>query len=233
MSILTPLSKRGILKALGQDPSKSDVLTVSTNLSGGIGKYLPSKLTGTALAVGGAFSAVPEALKRQTKGQSWLYKHSSTTQGRAASWWAHVPIDGNGNYAVFGIGTWMAAALSAPYLGAILRGVIGTYVDWKAGTGVTKNGFALYSNMDYGPNGVDVSYSATAGEWIQFAATGHTLVLRTIFQVNGGTAVVSIDGDWIQRNEPPGFWHVDFIRRITRAEFVASGHLDQPSEAGG
>ena len=35
MSILTPpLSKRGILKALGQDPSKSDVLTVSTNLSG-------------------------------------------------------------------------------------------------------------------------------------------------------------------------------------------------------
>jgi len=40
-------------------------------------------------------------------------------------------------------------------------------------------------------------------------------------------------GDWIQRKEPPGFWHVDFIRRITRAELVASGHLDQPSEAGG
>ena len=37
MSILTPpLSKRGILKALGQDPSKSDVLTVSTNSAGGI-----------------------------------------------------------------------------------------------------------------------------------------------------------------------------------------------------
>ena len=36
MSILTPpLSKRGILKALGQDPSKSDVLTVSTNSNGG------------------------------------------------------------------------------------------------------------------------------------------------------------------------------------------------------
>ena len=35
MSILTlPLSKRGILKALGQDPSKSDVLTVSTNPDG-------------------------------------------------------------------------------------------------------------------------------------------------------------------------------------------------------
>ena len=35
MSILTPpLSKRGILKALGQDPSKSDVLTVSTNSYG-------------------------------------------------------------------------------------------------------------------------------------------------------------------------------------------------------
>ena len=29
-----PLSKRGILKALGQDPSKSDVLTVSTNSDG-------------------------------------------------------------------------------------------------------------------------------------------------------------------------------------------------------
>lgn len=35
MSLLTPpLSKRGILKALGQDPSKSDVLTVSTNPDG-------------------------------------------------------------------------------------------------------------------------------------------------------------------------------------------------------
>lgn len=39
-------------------------------------------------------------------------------------------------------------------------------------------------------------------------------------------------GDWIQRKEPPGFWHVDFIRSITRAELVESGHLDQPSEAG-
>ena len=39
MSILTPpLSKRGILKALGQDPSKSDVLTVSTNSDGGAHK---------------------------------------------------------------------------------------------------------------------------------------------------------------------------------------------------
>ena len=37
MSILTPpLSKRGILKALGQDPSKSDVLTVSTNSDGSV-----------------------------------------------------------------------------------------------------------------------------------------------------------------------------------------------------
>ena len=40
-------------------------------------------------------------------------------------------------------------------------------------------------------------------------------------------------GDWIQRKDPPDFWHVHFIRRITRAELVASGHLDQPSEAGG
>ena len=31
-----PLSKRGILKALGQDPSKSDVLTVSTNPDGSV-----------------------------------------------------------------------------------------------------------------------------------------------------------------------------------------------------
>ena len=40
-------------------------------------------------------------------------------------------------------------------------------------------------------------------------------------------------GDWIQRNEPPGFWHVEDIRRITRSELIASGHLVQPSEAGG
>ena len=43
MSILTPpLSKRGILKALGQDPSKSDVLTVSTNSDGGLGLSAPA-----------------------------------------------------------------------------------------------------------------------------------------------------------------------------------------------
>ena len=48
MSILTPpLSKRGILKALGQDPSKSDVLTVSTNSSGGVDLLDPRD--GTAL----------------------------------------------------------------------------------------------------------------------------------------------------------------------------------------
>lgn len=39
-------------------------------------------------------------------------------------------------------------------------------------------------------------------------------------------------GDWIQRKEPPGFWYVDFIRRITRAELIASGHLDQPPKNG-
>ena len=37
MGILdTPLSKKGILKALGQDPEKSNVLTVSTNPDGGL-----------------------------------------------------------------------------------------------------------------------------------------------------------------------------------------------------
>lgn len=40
-------------------------------------------------------------------------------------------------------------------------------------------------------------------------------------------------GDWIRRKEPPDFWRVHFIRRITRAELVASGRLDQPTEAGG
>ena len=55
MSILTPpLSKRGILKALGQDPSKSDVLTVSTNLSGGVvGIQPPAVLTYLAEQIGG------------------------------------------------------------------------------------------------------------------------------------------------------------------------------------
>ena len=39
MGILdTPLSKRGILKALGQDPEKSNVLTVATSPSGGVNK---------------------------------------------------------------------------------------------------------------------------------------------------------------------------------------------------
>lgn len=42
-----------------------------------------------------------------------------------------------------------------------------------------------------------------------------------------------IVGDWIQRKEPPGFWRVDFIRRITRPELDEFGHMDQLVEAGG
>ena len=42
-----PLSKRGILKALGQDPSKSDVLIVSTNLNSNI----PKSFIGNAVAL--------------------------------------------------------------------------------------------------------------------------------------------------------------------------------------
>ena len=41
-----PLSKRGILKALGQDPSKSDVLTVSTNPDGRLGYSQNVSFTG-------------------------------------------------------------------------------------------------------------------------------------------------------------------------------------------
>lgn len=33
-------------------------------------------------------------------------------------------------------------------------------------------------------------------------------------------------GDWIERREPPGFWEVANVRTITRAELVASGHLE-------
>ena len=44
------------------------------------------------------------------------------------------------------------------------------------------------------------------------------------------TELKRVVGDWIQRNDPPGFWHVEDIRRITRAELIASGHLAQPSK---
>ena len=46
------------------------------------------------------------------------------------------------------------------------------------------------------------------------------------------TELKQVVGEWIQKKEPPGFWHVEYIRRITRAELIASGHLVQPSEAG-
>lgn len=35
-----------------------------------------------------------------------------------------------------------------------------------------------------------------------------------------------IIGDWVQKNDPPKFWYVDSIRTITRAELIASGHLE-------
>ena len=72
MSILTPpLSKRGILKALGQDPSKSDVLTVSTNSSGGLGSSsagpifsgpLPVYAVQSMLGAGGHIAGQPICL---------------------------------------------------------------------------------------------------------------------------------------------------------------------------
>ena len=53
MGILdTPLSKRGILKALGQDPAKSDVLTVATSPSGEVGKSALSGAGALAIAAG-------------------------------------------------------------------------------------------------------------------------------------------------------------------------------------
>ena len=56
MSILTPpLSKRGILKALGQDPSKSDVLTVSTNPDGVVEFDAPT--TDAIIAIAGDASS--------------------------------------------------------------------------------------------------------------------------------------------------------------------------------
>ena len=82
MSILTPpLSKRGILKALGQDPSKSDVLTVSTNSSGVMGiraddaspaiplpveksKRLLVQMSGGAIYVRYAFDATWDAVQK-------------------------------------------------------------------------------------------------------------------------------------------------------------------------
>lgn len=44
------------------------------------------------------------------------------------------------------------------------------------------------------------------------------------------TELKRVVGDWIQSNDPPGFWHVEDIRRITRAELIASGHLVQPTK---
>lgn len=55
-----------------------------------------------------------------------------------------------------------------------------------------------------------------AGEWLH----------DTIKDSDSVKDLKRVIGAWIQKEAPPGFWHVEFVRRITRAELVASGHLE-------
>ena len=215
----------------------ADESTVVAHMPSGLEKALVTATTnpvtgGVELSAGGSafkaytpgFDPLPTALEHSGVGSSWLWKHSSTTLGLAASWWAFVPVSTDGYYASFGLGTFNVAGC-IPHLGRMHLGLIGSFKHHSAGSGVTKTGAWTTSTVDYAPAG-SASYSVTAGDQISFAVTGHTLVMRSVGMANGGYAVVSIDGSWTAANRLPVFTSADYGSGLCRASDVGKCYVN-------
>lgn len=167
-------------------------------------------------------SPVPVAMRNTYKGQSYLLKHRATTGSEAASWWAHVPV-GRGYYNVFGLGTWGIAGC-IHNMGRMCLGLIGTNVFANAG-GVVTVGTWTQSAVDTAPGG-NYFYSTIAGDSKTFSVTGHTLVVRTMLNVNLGYAVIAIDGDYTAATKLPTFSQADADAGLCRAIDVGRRYIN-------
>jgi len=206
----------------GKNTELSGIVTSSRNpLTGGV-EFSGAGLAALEGSGIGGFDPVAH-LKKIVSGTSWLWKNSATTLGNAGSWWVSVPVDAQGHYAQFAIGT-LGIAGCTPHLGRMYVGLIGSCKHHTSGSGVTKTGTWTTSTLDY-VSGGSASYSLTAGDQISFATAGHTLVLRTVATTNGGYGVVSIDSDWTAANRLPAFTQADYDAGLCRLVDVGRRYI--------
>lgn len=171
---------------------------------------------------GGLFNPVSPDLKPAASGLTWLWKNGATTTANAGSWWVYVPVTKEGDYAVFGFGTWGIAG-AIPHLGRFNYGKIGSCKAHGAAS-VTKTGTWTTSSLDYAAGG-SAAWSSTAGNRISAVVTGHTLVIRSVALTNGGYGVVSIDGDWTAATRLPAFTQADADAGLCRSTDVGKRYI--------
>ena len=208
----------GAYYVAGPDGKPQAVLTARTSAQG----VVNATAGAVAVDIGPGASPIPVALRNTFRGQSYLLKHRATTGSEAASWWAHVPV-GGGYYNIFGLGTWGIAGC-INNMGRMCLGLIGTNVFANAG-GVVTVGTWTQLAVDTAPGG-SYFHSTTAGDSKTFSVTGHTLVVRTMLNVNIGYAVVAIDGDYTAASRLPAFSQADADGGLCRAADVGRRYIN-------
>ena len=186
-------------------------------VTGGIGIFVNGQ---DALAGNGIASQLPSYFKRKTGGKSFIWFHPATSTDMKDAYVIAVPV-GAGYYDVTVINK--PAGTAVPQLAKRFLGIAGAFKH-HADAGVTKTGTWTTSALTYAPSG-STSYSITAGDTIDFAVVGHTLIHRGVAITNGGYAVVAIDGDYTAANRLPAFTQADADAGICRSTDVGKRYL--------
>lgn len=158
-----------------------------------------------ALSGAGITPKLPAHFKRKTGGKSFIWFHPSTSTDLKDAYVVAVPV-GDGYYDVTVISK--LAGTSCPQIAKRFIGVAGAFKHHADGSGVTKTGSWATSAATYSPSG-SVTQSSTAGDSVEFAVSGHTLIHRTMSTTNGGYSIVAIDGDYAKANRLPSFTQAD------------------------
>lgn len=174
-----------------------------------------------ALADAGVSPQLPAYFKRKTGGKCFIWLHPSTSTDLKDAYIMSVPT-GGGYYDVT-IFSKLAGA-SVPQLAKRFVGIAGAFLHQADSSGVTKTGTWTTSSATYAPSG-STTQSSTAGDTIDFAVSGHTLVHRGIATTNGGYSVVAIDGDYTKASRLPTFTQADADAGLCRSTDVGKRYL--------
>lgn len=141
---------------------------------------------------------------------SFLWRNFATSGARAGEYELYVPFGaelGSPRYGVYTFGPYTGGVM---HLGRIKEG-LPVINKWHNDGTVTKTGtWTSTSNATAIPGPGSAAYSVTAGDTIQAAVTGHTLLLRGYTNVNGGFGLVAIDGDYTAAAMLPAVSSGDF-----------------------
>lgn len=186
-------------------------------VTGGVGIFANGQ---DALSGAGIAPQLPAYFKRRTGGKSFIWLHPATSTDLKDAYVIAVPV-GAGYYDVTVINK--LAGTSVSQIAKRFLGVAGAFKH-HADAGVTKTGSWANSAATYHPSGSS-SQSSAAGDTIDFAVSGHTLVHRGIATTNGGYAVVAIDGDFSAANRLPAFTQADADAGLCRSTDVGKRYI--------